>query len=116
MLTTAEYAALTVEALRERALTAPRQESIFLTRYAAAKEANEAGDTVLAGQYLEAAKTALKRAMEDERGQELRAARTAAVVAEMGVEQAGLTSNGGKAVVKIRAERKAATWLDSWAR
>jgi hypothetical protein len=112
-LTTNEAANMTAEQLRTYALTAPRQLSLFCTKYAAAKDAAAIGDHTSARQFLQSAKTAYTRAMEDEHGQCKRAAATAAVVEHLGAAQSPLVS-GGKNVYKIRMGQAAATWLESW--
>ncbi len=107
---------LTIEQLREKALTAPRFLSIACTRLAEAKEALALGDVRKAAQYQEAAKVAYRRSKECNEDQVKRVERTANVIEDKGMAQAGLTSEAGKHVVKVQANRAGAIWSLDWAR
>jgi hypothetical protein len=106
---------MTASELRTFGALAPRQLSLFCTRYAMAKDAAEAGNAGEAEKYLAAAKASYKRSCEDEHGQTMRVREVAAVVAANG-DALDATAPGGKRVVKLGIGHKAVTWLDSWAR
>lgn len=104
-------ALLSIDELTARASEAPRQLSLCMTQLVQAKKMALAGDKNLSKQHVEAAKRFYLRAQEDEHGQDRRVAHVQAVVEEKG---AALDSSKGKDVVRLKAGRAGATWLNSW--
>lgn len=110
LLSTATAASMTASELRAFGALAPRQLSLFCTRYAAAKESLSGSKEQ--ADLLTAAKESYKRSCEDEHGQVMRVREVAAVVESRGAAQSA-TVVGGKNVARGVAY-KVSLWDLSW--
>ena len=105
---------LSVEELRARALVEPRFLSLACSRLACAKEALMLKDVSLAAKYEKSARAAFALSKENGEVQVSLVQKTAEIIRENGLEQAGANTAAGKHVVKVGMGRAGAIWQSHW--